>query len=252
MNTEPTRSTAWYLDHLAADTERLATLLDTGPTDAPVAACPGWDVRRLAEHVGQIHRWANFCATNARPPSADEAAALESFDADRAADWLRDGSATLAATLRDLDPAADTWHPFPVERVGAVWPRRLAHEIALHRWDAERAAGVDAEIDPELASDGIDEYFELVVPRLVKRDGVDLPGGSLHVHCTDVDGEWLVWSDDGDYRMIRAHQKGDAALRGPALPILLRLWGRDSGRGHELSPVGDEDVLANWLALSGM
>jgi hypothetical protein len=52
--------------------------------------------------------------------------------------------------------------------------------------------------------------------------------------------------------MIRAHEKGDAALRGPAEPILLRLWGRDSTRADELSPVGDQAVLADWLAIAGM
>ena len=259
MNAEPadtpTRNTEWYLDHLASDTERFATLLETSSTDVPIAACPGWDVLRLAEHVGRIHRWSEFCASNARPPTPDEAAQaeeLDPFEPDGAADWLRAGSARLAATLRGLDPTAATWHPFPVDRIAAVWPRRQAHETAVHRWDAERAVGLEAELDADLASDGIDEYFEVAIPRLVVRESVSVPDGSLHVHCTDVDGEWLVWSDDGDYRMIRAHQKGDAALRGPAAPILLRLWGRDSGREHELGRVGDEAVLAAWLAIAGM
>ena len=87
--------------------------------------------------------------------------------------------------------------------------------------------------------------------RLVKRDKVTLPAGSLHVHCTDTHGEWLVAADP-EYTMIRAHQKGDAALRGPAEAILLRLWGRESAMADQLSPVGDEQVLADWLALTGM
>jgi len=251
MNTESNHSTDWYLDHLAADSERFAVVLETAAVDAPIAACPGWDILRLAEHIGQIHRWAKFCVDNGRPPTADDPP-MQAFEPDRAADWLREGAARLADALRGLDPAGPTWHPFPVDRVGAVWPRRMAHETAMHRWDAEQAAGVDADLDADLASDGIDEYFELAVPRLIAREHVAVPDGSLHLHCTDVDGEWLVWSEDGDYRMIRAHQKGDAALRGPATPMLLRLWGRDGGRGDELSPIGDEQVLANWLALSGM
>lgn len=251
MNTEPNRSTDWYLDHLAADSERFAVVLETAAVDAPIAACPGWDILRLAEHIGHIHRWATFCVDHGRAPTADDPP-IPAFEPDRAADWLREGASRLADALRDLDPAGPTWHPFPVERVGAVWPRRMAHETAMHRWDVERAAGVDADLAAELASDGIDEYFELAVPRLIAREQMAVPDGSLHLHCTDVDGEWLVWSEDGDYRMIRAHQKGDAALRGPATPMLLRLWGRDGGRGDELSPVGDERVLENWLALSGM
>jgi hypothetical protein len=122
----------------------------------------------------------------------------------------------------------------------------------MHRWDAERGIGMEAILDPELASDGIDEYFELVIPRLMTRESIEVPQGSLHVHCTDVEGEWLVWNEDGDYRMKRAHEKGDAGLRGPAEAILLRLWGRTSELTDDLSPVGDESVLDAWLAIAGM
>jgi len=241
----------WYLSHLAADAQRFASALDAGPLDAPVAACGDWDVARLAEHLGQIHRWAAFCAREGRGPSSEEAAALESFERDRAADWYRSCVDELVGVLGEVDPAAPTWHPFPTEQVASFWPRRQAHETALHRWDAERAIGLDPVVDAELASDGIDEYFEAIVPRLIVREKVSVPASSFHVHCTDVDGEWLVWSDDGEYRMIRAHQKGDAALRGPAAAILLRLWGRAPDGDDELSPVGDEAALAAWTSLGG-
>lgn len=242
----------WYVDHLLADTERFAVVLETVSLDLPIAACPRWDIGRLAEHLGQIHRWSRFCAANGRAPSDAEAGALESFESDRAADWLREGANALATTLRAIDPTAPTWHPFPVALVAAVWPRRQAHETAIHRWDAEHAAGIDATIDPELAADGIDEYFEIVIPRLVVREGIELPAGSLHVHCTDVAGEWLIWADDNGYHLVRAHQKGDAALRGEACPTLLRLWGRVGNLTAELSPIGDTEVLESWLSIAGM
>lgn len=247
----PAPTLDWYLDHLLADAERFALVLDAGPLDAPVAACPGWDVARLAEHLGQIHRWARFCAQNGRRPTIEDAEVLESLDVAAAADWLRAGAAELADTLRSIDPEAPTWHPFPVAQVAGFWPRRQAHETAVHRWDVERAVGRPADIDPTLASDGIDEYFEVVIPRLLVREAINLPGGSVHVHCTDVPGEWLVWGDDDGYQMVRAHQKGDAALRGPAAAVLLRLWGRQSADAGELNPVGDESVLDAWLNIGG-
>ena len=37
--------------------------------------------------------------------------------------------------------------------------RRMAHETAVHRVDAERAAGRDEPLDAELASDGVDEFL---------------------------------------------------------------------------------------------
>lgn len=245
----PLHPADWYVDHVLADAEAMARTLDAGPLDAPVAACPGWDIGRLAVHLGVIHRWARHCAIHAAPP--DDTAPFEPGDRPLG-EWFREGAAELAETLRGLDPAAPTWHPFTVERVAAVWPRRQAHETAVHRWDAQRAVGEPDPIDPELASDGIDEYFELAIPRLIKRKELTAPEFSFHVHCTDVDGEWLVWNEDGEYRMKRAHEKGDAALRGPAEAILLRLWGRESTRADELGPVGDEAALAAWLAFAGM
>ena len=249
VNAEPC-TPDWFIEQFVAEADRFASTLAAADLSAPIASCPGWDVSRLAEHLGQVYRWANFCAANARPPSAEEAAALESYDPERAADWYRECADEITATMRSLDPASPTWHPFPVDRVAAVWPRRQAHETTMHRWDLQAALGAPDPIDPRLASDGIDEYFDLAVRRILKRDGVGLPTGSLHVHCTDVDGEWLVWNDGGEYHLKRAHEKGDAALRGPAAAILLRLWGRATS--DELSPVGDESVLADWLGIAGM
>ena len=50
--------------------------------------------------------------------------------------------------------------------------------------------------------------------RSVTRESVTLPVGSLHLHCTDTNGEWLMSLDDG-FELVRAHAKGAAALRGP-------------------------------------
>ena len=92
----------------------------------------------------------------------------------------------------------------------------------------------------------------IALPRLTVREHVELPPGSFHVHCTDVAGEWLVAGDDDGLRVTRQHAKGDAALRGPAEAILLRLWNRDSTRVAELDEVGDPAIAAAWLALPGM
>lgn len=243
----------WYADHVLADVELFAGVLERGPLDAAVAACPGWDVARLAVHLGTIHRWARHNATHASPPENTSAFKPEpSLDGAGLGAWLQAGAADLADTLRSLDPDAPTWHPFLVAKVAGVWPRRQAHETVIHRWDAEQAVGSPSPIDADLASDGIDEYFELGVSRKVTREHLEYPTGSLHVHCTDVEGEWFVWADDEGYHVERIHQKGDAALRGPAEALLLRLWGRTSEGAGELSPIGDESVLESWLSIAGL
>lgn len=243
------RDPEWFRGHLLADLDRFAAAVRTGPLDAAVSGCPGWDLRRLTAHMGVIHRWARHCAEHAaRPESRDQWEPDPQASADELADWLIEGGRQLVETLRSVDPDAPTWHPFPAPKVARLWSRRQAHEISIHRWDAEHAVGEAAAIDPELASDGIDEYLDIVLRARATREGTELPGGSLHLHCTDTHGEWLIASDGG-YRFERGHIKGAAALRGPAEALLLRLWNRNSARLAELSPVGDEQVLDAWLTL---
>jgi uncharacterized protein (TIGR03083 family) len=236
-----------FVAHLLADTERMAQVTEIGPLDAPVAACPGWDLRELAGHMGFIHRWANEAATTAVRPVVNEYPAP--VDQAELAAWLRAGAAALADTMRSIDPDGPTWHPFTVQRVGQVWPRRQAQEVLVHRWDAEHAVGATTALDPELASDGIDEYWEVMLPRRLTRGDLTLPTTSLHVHCLDIPGEWTARVIDNQLTFTREHAKGDAALRGRAEDILLSLWGRPSTQPLDI--VGDESAAAQWLALGG-
>jgi hypothetical protein len=89
---------------------------------------------------------------------------------------------------------------------------------------------------------------------VLTREHVVPPSTSLHVHCTDggLDpgaGEWIVWSEDGEYRFAHEHRKGDAALRGPAADLLLVLMGRADRTS--LDVVGDPAAAAAWLDLPG-
>jgi uncharacterized protein (TIGR03083 family) len=241
-----------YAGHVEADLDRFAAAVRTGPLDAPVGGCPGWDLRMLTHHMGHVHRWARLSILTSENPRVEE---FERPDDDASGEawvgWLEWGGARLLATLRAVDPAAPTWHPFPVERVAAVWPRRQAHEISVHRWDAEHAVGETSPIDAELASDGIDEFFEVAHPRAMLRERATPPTGSLQVQCTDVPGEWLAWYDADGFRFTREHAKGDAALRGPAEQVLLALYHRDYDPAA-IDAIGDDAVRRSWLAAPGL
>jgi uncharacterized protein (TIGR03083 family) len=236
-----------YVAHILADTERMAQVAEIGPLDAPVTGCPGWNLRQLVGHMGFIHRWANEAATTAARPTVGEHPAPE--DPAELATWLRAGVLPLVETLRSIDPTGPTWHPFTVERVGKVWPRRQAQEVVVHRWDAEQVIGATTALDPELASDGIDEYWEVMLPRRLTRGDIELPTSSLHVHCTDTPGEWTARVTDGTLTFSREHAKGDAALRGRAEDLLLTLWGRPSGEPVDI--VGDQAAATEWLKIGG-
>ncbi len=234
-----------FATRIQADAERIAAAAERGPLAAPIAACPGWDLRELVIHTGMVHRWATHAIVHARPPEVE----VEPDPGEDLAAWMRDGASLLADALVAADPDAETWHPFPVERTIRVWGRRQAQETAMHRWDAEVAVFGSSSLDPEQASEGLQEYFELGLPRVLIREKVVPPSASLHVHCTDVSGEWLIWGENGEYRMVAEHRKGDAALRGPAETLLLVMMGRADPSG--LDVVGERAAADAWLALPG-
>jgi uncharacterized protein (TIGR03083 family) len=203
----PVNTPVTWTDHIASirsDTERMAIACEAGPIDAPVAGCPGWDVRRLVEHMAYIHRWAGFAVLNGRAPQDGEVATGPA-DGDGAdpdataalAAWLRAGGNKLADDLAASEPDDDTWHVFPAEKQMWVWARRQAQETAMHRWDAETATAGESSLDPLLAAEGVLEYLELGLPRVLSREGVSPPESALRLHCTDVPGDWVISSAGG-------------------------------------------------------
>ena len=114
----------------------------------------------------------------------------------------------------------------PEHQRAGFWPRRMAQETTVHRVDAEQAVGWPVRaIEPAFAVDGIDELFSVFVPALrAGRSPGD--GRTVHLHATDVEGEWLIRFEDSDVVVEPGHAKGDAAVRGPAAELLLWLWGR--------------------------
>lgn len=194
-----------------------------GPLDAPVPGCPGWTSADLVWHIGEVH---DFWGTVVRDRLQDPPVYVQPA---RPADEDLIGFAggrlqALVAALQDTDPAVPVWTWASQKDVGFVF-RRMAHETAVHRWDAEGAAGGATPIDPALASDGIDEFLEHFTADVIAGEP-SLPG-SVHLHCTDVSGEWLVRPGaDGQLVTTREHAKGDAAMRGGAHDLLMVLWRR--------------------------
>jgi uncharacterized protein (TIGR03083 family) len=240
-----------YAKIVGHEAARLAAVAAQGPIDTPVPGCPGWDVGRLAGHVGRVHRWATVAiATGAEP---DQSALERPPRGEEAVGWYQAGIAPLVDALRATAPGAGGWNFLGVpDPDGTFWPRRQAIETSIHRWDAEDAIGGvanTAPLDAALASEGVDELLFLWAPsRLADKDGIDI-GGSVHIHCSDVAGEWTLKTDDGVLLVDRGHTKGDVALRGPASSVLLVLWRRLKPGEGGTEVLGDGAVLDRWLAL---
>jgi hypothetical protein len=134
-------------------------------------------------------------------------------------------------------------------RTSGWWARRILHETAVHRADTELALGVnDPVIDPVVATDGIDEFlFNLPSARRPYRHLASLPtGASLHLHATDVDGEWLIQFTESGIVWERGHSKATVAVRGPVTSLLLLTYGRIPGSDKRLSVFGESSLLSAW------
>ena len=240
-----------YLDHVLADSVAIAGFARANGA-AAVISCPGWDVSRLAGHVGRVHRMAHTTVSQqlTSPPAADQLAKPPA-DASEVADWLTEATATLVPVLRETAPDSPAWNFTHGPQTAAFWPRRMAHETAMHRWDADTATNGDgaASMDTALSIDGIDEFLSMFGRVLASRPEADI-GGSLHLHTTDAEGEWMIGVTQGQLTVERGHGKGDAAVRGTASDLLLGVWGRRSLLvDHCFQRFGDDAVLTRWMDL---
>jgi uncharacterized protein (TIGR03083 family) len=237
---------------ITASTQLLAALIDRADLTRPVPTCPDWTLRQLATHVGRAQRWAaEIVRTRSAEfiPFASVPDGRIPDDPAQQPQWLIAGAGQLIGAVQEAD--GDRVWAFGAQRPAGFWARRMAHETAVHRADAQLAAGQAPVIDADVAADGIDEWLTGVMipdpgapdPRLAALG----PGQSLHVHVTDADGEWLVGRDGAGLEVRRAHGRADVAVRGPASTLLLVLVRRLPPDHPEIEVLGDGDVLQAWL-----
>ncbi len=238
---------------ISGSTTTLVGLIGHADLSQPVPSCPDWTLHQLATHVGRLHRWvAEIVRTQSAESIPFRSVPDGRFpdDPGQQAGWLTDGAHLLITELGQAGPGP-VW-ALGEQRPAGFWTRRMTHETAVHRADAELATGAVPVIEPGIAADGIDEWLTVMSaprsgepdPRL---DGLP-PGRSLHVHAGDVPGEWLVTHDGDGITVRREHGRGDAAVRGPASGLLLMLTGRLTPERAGVEVLGDPAVLAGWLA----
>jgi uncharacterized protein (TIGR03083 family) len=234
-------STDAYRGAIRDEADRLVAAAQRAPLDAPIPSCPDWDVAELLAHMGRVYRWAAACVEANAPLSRRDLPSPPARD-ERVA-WVQDGATRILEVLdRPADDPAWTWSP---DGTVGFWQRRQAHETAIHRVDAELASGSPTPVPRELAVDGIDEWLELL-PNRRGAPPVTGAGETVHVHCTDGDGEWLLRLTPDGLEVEAIHAKGDVAVRGPASDLLLVLL-RRVGPDH-VEILGDRAVLDGFLA----
>jgi len=231
--------------------------VDGADLTRPVPTCPDWTLRQLATHVGRAHRWAaEITSTRSAEfiPFRQVPDGRLPDDPATHAPWLRAGAARIVEAVRAA--GSDPVWTLDGLRPASFWGRRMAHETAVHRADAEIAAGREVRFEPDIAADAIDEWIGLLSglgsgaddPRL----GALPDGAVLHVHATDEGldgaGEWLVRREGSEVTAQPGHGQGDVALRGPAGRLLLVLMRRVPPDDPQVQVLGDPALLDGWLA----
>jgi uncharacterized protein (TIGR03083 family) len=245
------------IDVLTEQARLMAAAARAAGPDAAVPSCPGWVVRDLVRHQGGVHRWAAGIvgAPRTEPWNVELDEVVGSWPADRdLPGWLAEGAGTLAEILSNADPDVQCWSFLPAPSPLAMWARRQAHETAVHRVDAELAAGLPASpVAAEFAEDGIDELLSGFTTRAnTVRSDRNL---RLHVRCADTQRSWLVrigpdgsqttsGSEPGEVDTTDALGAPDGAectVSGIAEDLYLSLWNRRSP--DMLTTGGDRSVL---------
>ena len=238
---------------IEASSETLAGLVHGADLTRQVPTCPEWTLRQLATHVGRAHRWAaEIVATRSAEfiPFRQVPDGRIPDDPALHAPWLRAGGAQVIEAVREA--GSDPVWTFSGPQPASFWARRMAHETAMHRADAQITAGREPEFDADVAADGIDEWLGYMSGSGPSdaRVGALPDGAVLHVHVTDdaVDGEWLVRREGNAVTVQPGHGKGDVVVRGPAGRVLLVLLRRVPPDDPQVEVLGDAALLTGWLA----
>jgi uncharacterized protein (TIGR03083 family) len=207
------------------------------------AAVPGteWNVRELVRHTGGIHRWAaDIVTTGSKTFDTPAGEAVGSGpDDDELAEWFENGHTALVATLRSAAADVDCATFLPADSPLHFWSRRQAHETAIHRVDAEGAAGDEVTLfDTTFAQDGIAEIVRGFAARrsnAVKATlGLDAADGP----------SWLITF--GGERIEADESEDlvgtDVTIRGVSSDLYRWLWNRPSDAVVD----GDAEVADAW------
>jgi uncharacterized protein (TIGR03083 family) len=230
-----------YVDAIRREGAAFVDAARSAGVDASVPACPDWTIADLCSHVGRLHRWAAQIIAERPADPTNFWKQLESPQGPALVGFVAEGCTALADVLAATGAGEPCWS-WTGDRTVGFWARRQAHELSVHRWDAQAATGTTEPIDRELAVDGIQELFDILPFR---------PGGSptgngetIHLHCTDGDGEWLVRLAPDGVTVVNEHAKGDVAARGAASDLLLMMWGRIPV--DRVDVFGDASLLERW------
>jgi uncharacterized protein (TIGR03083 family) len=206
------------IEHLRTTSEQLAVSASVN-MDASVEHCPGWTVRDLVVHIGEVQRfWVRIVGERltARPtnglrglPEGAEPIA-----------WFRSQTTALVSALSLCADDVALWTWWEPEQNAAWVKRRQINEVVVHAWEAANAVGLAAPIPSDVAVLGLQEFVDVFSRDL--RDGAK--PAPLALVATDC--AWSAILFGGAPAVGSDVVVPSLELRGSASEILLSLWGR--------------------------
>jgi uncharacterized protein (TIGR03083 family) len=237
--------TTEHLAELRRQGQLLGAAAERSDLDTPIPTCPGWAMRDLLRHVGDVQRWAaaHVAEGRMRPiREVERVAGPLPEDRDLLA-WFREGHQGLVRTLSEADPDVACWTFLPAPSPLAFWTRRQSHETSIHRADAESPGGVLTAFDPRFAADGIDELLFGFLGRPSEEPAPADPIRTLHLCASDTEGEWFVPLHPSA-TPTPEHAEADCTVRANASDLYLLAWNRRAVEGLEVA--GDSSVMDLW------
>lgn len=243
---------AGHITAIRQEAKLFAEAAEQGGMEVVIDTCPGWDMRDLVRHLSEIHLWAAaHVARRATKMWVDDLAELSESWPDLAVFWPDDDDLidyylrTNANLVRELESApadAEAMTFLPAPSPLAMWARRQAHEISIHRFDAQNATGTVSGFDPAFAADGIDELLTAFAPRATMFPIDETK--TMVVHATDTDDRWQVTMGPVGITASRGDGPGDVTLTGRANDLYLSVWNR--GDDPTIEVTGDRGLLETW------
>jgi uncharacterized protein (TIGR03083 family) len=228
-----------YLRHLRADAAVVRAAAQLEP-DASVPGLDGWTASTVLEHLGDVYMHKVEVLRLGHPPDPwpPPGPDPEPFE------WFDGALGQLLDELSSRPADEPAWTFADFDRSVGFWHRRMAHESAIHRQDAEGAIGSRTPIDDVLAVDGIDEILGLFAAVPDADTDVTALRGIVEVRAGG--STWAL--DVGPRRLVVTRGPSpapDATLAGSPDAVLWWLW-RDVDLGLEIT--GDGRLLAGVRA----
>ncbi|MFF3864468.1 maleylpyruvate isomerase family mycothiol-dependent enzyme [Micromonospora sp. NPDC001898] len=237
----------FWIGALRAEGPAFAAAVAEAPPETPVLSCPGWTITDLTLHLGEVYRRVQIYVTansTTRPEGVEAGGPPPELTP---LQFFQQGYDRLMTTFDGLDPEAPAWNWAPQPKKAGFWPRRVAHETSVHRWDAQLAIAAGEPIEAKLAADGVSEVLDTWLPA-GRRTATGQWHGVVHLSAPDAGQDWYLRLRGGgvallDTDTILDHDEhhARAEVTGTASDLLLALMGRVSF--DTLRVAGDRPLL---------